>query len=1043
MNHNNIFFQIISMKVILTDMKIKFWFLLTLLGSSSFVLQAQQGTIINSVLEGQVTDKSNKAPLEGASIVIKGTTNQTITNNKGQFTLKTGQKLPYTLVVTIVGYQSAEIKVDGSPVKIELEQEAQTLSDVVVVGYGTQKRKDLTGSVASISAKDFNPGNNVSVDNLIAGKAAGVQVTQSSSEPGAGVSIRIRGANSINAGNEPLYVIDGFPIDNSNRTPTSATVTEAAPRNPLNSLNPSDIASVEILKDASATAIYGSRGANGVILITTKHGKKGRLSVDYNVSGSIQDIAKKVPVLSTSQYISLLNDLKAAQNQAPEFTAEQIAAIGNGVNWQDEIFRRGYTQNHQLSFSGGQDKFTYYASLNYLDQSGIIISSGIKRYTGRVNLNYTDTKFKFGINLNAARINDDYVPNGVSINEGAGIVNAAIFQDPTLGIFDNTGKYAQTNLVNLENPYGLAYGVADNAITSRTFGNAFLEYFIIPELSVKINAGTDIQSARRDTYIGRNTRRGANANGIASVQTTNSNNALLELTARYAKTFSKHSLEVLGGYTYQNFGWNTLNSGAQNFSTDAFGTDNMAAGASNTFTINTFKSRNQLKSFLGRINYTFSDKYLLTANFRADGSSRFGADNKYGYFPSLALGWHINREDFFRDVHAVSTLKLRASYGSTGNQEIGNYRSLVLLGTQGQAIFGNTAEVGISTTQLANPNLKWETTDQFDIGLDFGLLEDRITGTIDYFNKNTKDLLLELPVPNTTGFATTLTNIGSMNNRGFELTVNTVNLRGKLNWTTSANLSVVKNKVTGIGGLPNILQGSAGFFNNFSILQVGQPLNAFYGYEVVGVLQKDEAYTPQPLSAPGDLKFLDANDDKTINTSDRKILGSPFPDFTYGINNSLSYGRFNLSFFWQGVKGGKILNLNISESENPISFRRNRLSRSYTDRWTETNPTNDNPSGLSPAFAYVDASGTINSRAVQSASFFRLRNISLSYDIPTPKNRLFQSAQVYFVAQNLVTISNYFGFDPEVTSFGTSNVRVDYNAYPLAKIYTLGLNVKF
>lgn len=1022
-------------------MKFKIWILYILLGSP-FIIHAQQGTVINSILEGQVTDKNNKTPLEGASIVIKGTTNQTLTNGKGQFTLKTGQKLPYTLQVTIVGYKSAEIEVDGSPVKIELEQDVQSLSDVVVVGYGTQKRKDLTGSVASISPKDFNKGNNVSVDNLIAGRAAGVQVTQSSSEPGAGVSIRIRGANSINASNEPLYVIDGFPIDNSNRSPTSAAVTEAAPRNPLNSLNPSDIASVEILKDASATAIYGSRGANGVILITTKHGRKGRLSVDYNVSGSLQQVAKKVPMLSASQYISLLNDLKTAQGLAPEFSEEDIANIGKGVNWQDEIFRNGYTQNHQLSFSGGQDKFTYYASLNYLDQTGLVISSGIKRYTGRVNLNYTDSKFKFGVNLNAAKIDDDYVPNGVSINEGAGIVNAAIFQDPTLGIYDNAGKYAQTNLVNLENPLGLANGVSDYAATTRTFGNVFLEYFIIPDLSVKINAGADIQSSRRDTYIGRNTRKGASANGIASVQTTNSNNALLELTARYAKTFGEHSLEVLGGYTWQNFGWNTFNSGAQNFSTDAFGTDNLAAGSSSTFTINTFKSRNQLKSFLGRINYTFNDKYLLTANFRADGSSRFGADNKYGYFPSLALGWHINREDFFKDVRTVSTLKLRASYGSTGNQEIGNYRSLVLLGTQGQAIFGNTAEVGISTTQLANPNLKWETTNQFDIGLDFGLLEDRITGNLDFFNKNTKDLLLELPVPTTTGFATTLTNIGSMNNRGLEVTVNTINLKGKLNWTTSANFSAVRNKVTGIGGLPNIQQGSAGFFNNFSILQVGQPLNSFYGYEVVGVVQKGEQYLPQPLSAPGDLKFLDANGDKTINPSDRKILGSPFPDFTYGINNSLTYGRFNLSFFWQGTKGGKILNLNISESENPISFRRNRLSRSYTDRWTESNPSNENPSGLPPAFAYVDASGTINSRAVQSASFFRLKNVSLSYDIPVISN-LYQSAQIYFVAQNLVTFSNYFGFDPEVSAFGTSNVRVDYNAYPLAKIYTIGLNVKF
>ncbi|MET0244639.1 MAG: SusC/RagA family TonB-linked outer membrane protein, partial [Flavitalea sp.] len=513
--------------------------------------------------------------------------------------------------------------------------------------------------------------------------------------------------------------------------------------------------------------------------------------------------------------------------------------------------------------------------------------------------------------------------------------------------------------------------------------------------------------------------------------------------ARYSKKFSNQALEVLGGYTYQNFGWNTLNTGAQNFTTDAFGTDNMAAGTSSSFTINTFKSRNQLKSFLGRVNYTLNDKYLLTANFRADGSSRFGSENKYGYFPSIALGWHINRESFFNNAKAISTLKLRGSYGTTGNQEIGNYRSLVLLGTQGQAIFGNAAQVGISTTQLANPDLKWETTQQLDIGIDFGILDDRITGSVDYFNKKTKDLLLELPVPNTTGFGTTLTNIGSMKNHGVDVVINTVNIQKKLTWTSSLNFSVVKNEVTGIGGLPNIQQGSAGFFSNFSLLKVGLPLNSFYGYIVDGIIQTGETYEAQPLSAPGELKFRDVNGDKTITAADRTILGSPFPDFTYGINNSFSYGRFNLSFFWQGVKGGKILNLNISESENPISFRRNRLSESYTDRWTPTNPTNANSSGLAPKFAYVDASGTINSRAVQSSSYFRLKNISVSYDIPSPKNNIFQGAQVYFVAQNLITISNYNGYDPEVSSFGTSNVRVDYNAYPLAKIYTLGLNVKF
>lgn len=1007
------------------------------------ITRAQAQPVIQSILEGKVIDAQSKIPVEGANINIKGTTNQAVTDRNGAFTLRTGQKFPYVISVSIVGYKSKEIEVSGSPLHIELEQQIQHLTDVVVVGYGTQKRKDLTGAVSSLSAKDFNTGSNTSVTNLISGRAAGVQVTQSSSEPGGGFSIRIRGANSINASNEPLYVIDGLPIDNSVLTPTSAAVNEAAPRNPLNALNPADISNIEILKDASATAIYGSRGANGVVLITTKHGKKGRLSVNYNVEGAQSEVTKQIPMLSAPQYTHLLNDLNTANGLAPAFTQADIDSIGNGVNWQDEIFRKGYTQNHQLSFSGGQDKFTYYASMNYLDQTGVVISSGIKRYTGRVNLNYADAKFKFGTNINASRIADDYVPNGVSINESAGIINAAVFQDPTLPKYDATGKYAQSSLVNLENPLGLAHGVADAAITNRTFGNAFLEYFIVPELSLKLNAGTDIQSSRRDTYIGRNTKRGASANGIANVKEANSNNALVELTARYSKNFGDHSLEVLGGYTFQKFDLNTLTAGAQNFTTDAFGTDNFAAGSSTSFTINTYRSTNQLKSWLGRVNYNFKDKYLLTVNFRADGSSRFGTDNKYGYFPSVALGWRIKEENFLKEVDLLSNLKLRASYGATGNQEIGNYRSLVLLGTQSQAIFGGAPAVSISGTKLANPNLKWETTRQLDLGIDFGFLDERISGSIDYYRKNTRDLLLELPIPATSGFTTTLANIGSMRNYGIDLNLTTVNIKKKLEWTSSFVFSLARNEVTSIGGLPNILQGSAGFFSNFSILQVGKPLNAFYGYQVDGIIQKGETYAPQPLSAAGELKFRDMNGDKTITTADRTILGSPFPDFTYGINNSFAYGRFNLSFFWQGSQGGKILNVNISESENPISFRRNRLARSYTDRWTESNPTNDNPSGLSPKFAYVDASGTINSRAVESASYLRLKNVSLSYDLPVSRLKIFQSASVYVAAQNLITISDYLGYDPEVSSYGTSNVRVDYNAYPLARTYTIGLNLKF
>ncbi|ULQ51933.1 SusC/RagA family TonB-linked outer membrane protein [Flavihumibacter fluvii] len=1025
-------------------MKLKFYFaLLSLSLALSNIVVGQSNAVINSVFRGKVTDNRTHEVLQGVSIRIKGTTNQTQTNEKGEFELQTGQKLPFVLEISSTGYKSIEKLAETSPIAILLETESKVLNDVVVVGYGTQSKRDLTGAVSSIKAKDFNSGAIVSVDALISGKAAGVQITQGSSEPGGAVSIRIRGANSINASNEPLYVIDGLPIDNTPVTPTSSIVSEPTARNPLNALNPADILSVEILKDASATAIYGSRGANGVILITTKHGSKGALAVEYNVQGAIQNVARTVPMLSTSQYISLLNDLRAAVGSAPEFSDSAINAIGKGVDWQKEIFRQGYSQNHQLGFSGGQDKFTYYASLNYLSQSGVILSSGIKRYGGRVNLNYTSDKFRFGINLNTTKIEDDYVPNGTSINESGGIINSAIFQDPTLPVYNSDGSYAQSSLVNLENPLGLANAVYDNANSNRTFGNVFAEYFILPELSVKVNAGSDRQDSRRDTYVSKNTKRGASTNGNGYAKSANTENNLLELTARYSKTFNAHKVELLGGYTFQNFNYRSIGAGASNFTTDAFETNNLGAGSNSTYTIETYRDNSKLQSFLGRVNYSFAGKYLLTANLRADGSSRFGANNKYGYFPSIALGWQIKDEAFLESVDVISNLKLRASYGKTGNQEIGNYRSLVLLGTVGQAIFGNSAFAGISSKQFANADLKWETTHQLDIGLDFGFWNNRLTGSIDYYSKQTQDLLLELPIPITTGFSTTLANVGEVKNHGWDIQLNSVNTTGKLKWTTSANVSFVKNSVAGIGDLTAILQGSAGFFTNFSIIKVGEPLNAYYGYDVLGVLQEGETYAPQPLSKPGEYKFRDANNDGSITTADRTILGTPFPAVLYGISNVFNYGSFGLSFFFQGAQGGDILNLNISESENPISFRRNRLERSYTDRWTPDNPTNENSSALTPSHPYVDASGTINSRAVEDASYLRLKNITLSYDIPLGNKKIIKGAQVYVVGQNLVTFSNYLGFDPEISSFGTSNVRADYNAYPLSKIYTIGLNVKF
>lgn len=1001
-----------------------------------FGAQAQQ-----KIIRGTVNDDTG-APLPGAAVFIRSSNISTITDAEGNFALSAEQSLPFTLAVSFVGHKSYELEIyelPDEPVAVTL-QSGDMLDEVVVIGYGTQRKREVTGAIASVSSKDFNKGLVQAADQLFAGRVTGVQITQSSNQPGGGTTIRIRGANSINASNEPLYVIDGLPINNQSITPGTSVVNDPAPRNPLNSLNPNDIESVEVLKDASATAIYGSRGANGVIIITTKKGGADRLNVDYTFNTGVSEVASEVNVLNAEQYMDFLNDIKADQGQAPEFTETQIASAAS-TDWQKEVFTSASFQNHQLTLSGGRDNLTFYSALNFVDQNGNVLNSGIKKYITRLNVAYQGDKFNMGVNLNSSLIKDQFAPSGVSINESAGVIYSSLYQDPTLPVYNADETYGITRIVNLENPYALTQEINDNARTLRIFGNVFGEYNFTPSFSAKINLGTDLQQARRDAYISRLLKRGEGTRGIADVRSNEASNNLIEATVRYNKSISEHTVEVLGGYTYQEFEYRTLNAGAQNFPLDALQTDNLAAGAQNTFTIATNHTRNQLQSYLGRVNYSYGGRYLATASIRADGSSRFGTNNKFGYFPSAALGWRISEESFLQPVDVLSDLKLRVSYGLTGSQEIGDYNSQILFGPQGTAVIGGASQVGISAIQLPNPDLKWETTSQFNVGLDFGFFEGRLTGAIDYFVKNTDDLLLNLPIPRTTGFSTKLTNIGSMRNSGFELSLTSVNIANKkFEWGTTFNISTVKNEVTGIGELPFILGGSAGFITDFTIIRKGDPLNAYYGYVVDGVFQTDDniAASAQPLARPGEYKYKDVNEDGKINADDRTVLGNPFPDYTYGLNNDFRYGPFTLAIFLQGVQGNTVFNMNRTESENPISFRRNRLEIAYTDRWTPENPTNANSSSVPVAVSYAS---NVNSRAVEDGSYIRLRSVQLGFNIPVPEKWKLRSAQLYVTGQNLFTITDYTGYDPEVSAFGTSNVRADFNAYPLTRTFSVGATI--
>ncbi len=1006
---------------------------------------AKSVAILQFSVSGTVLD-NNGRPLPGANILEKGTTNGTQSDFDGNYSISLANENAI-LVISFIGFKTFEVAITGqSEVNITMQEDAAGLDEVIVVGYGSQKKSDLTGAVTSLSPDDMNPGANASVDQMMLGRAAGVQINQASSEPGGGLAIRIRGSNSLNASNEPLYVIDGFPIDNSPNLGSGGTAQVAnnqSPRNPLNALNPGDIKSIEILKDASATAIYGSRGANGVILITTKKGIQGRMNITYDVYGGMQGVAKKLDVLSTSEYISSINDLSLAQGNAAVFSGEDAASIGNGVDWQDEVFRSAALTNHTLSVSGGSEKTTYYASMNYFDQEGVVKNSGLKRYTGRINL---DTKLgertQIGINFNTSLIKDNNNVDGINTNENAGPIYASLLYDPTEPIRNADGSFAQSSNLTVNNPVTLINGITSLNETNRTFGSAFINYNFTDALSGKFNFGTDRQNSRRDIYNNKNTLRGSAAGGIAAVTTLERTNYLFEYTMTYNKEFNENqTLTVLGGTTYQKFGTKFFAADISGFPTDDLTTNNLGLGNTNTDNLNSSKEENTLLSYLGRINYNLYDKILLTGSIRADGSSRFGTNNKWGYFPSVAVGYKMEEEDFIPE--SFNQFKLRASWGQTGNQEIANYASQLTFGTGPDVVFDGTVQGGIVPGRIANPDLKWETTEQFNVGLDLGISGGRYSATLDYFTKSSKDLLFNLPLPSASGYSSVLSNVGEVKNSGFEFLLNATNLiTDNFKWDTSLNFSAIKNEVVDLGRIESIVTGDIQAVGNTAIIQRGTPLSSYYGYVITGLFQEgdDIANSAQPTSEPGFPIFEDRNGDGAITPDDQTIIGSPYPDFTYGIQNSISYKNLQLDFFFQGQSGVDLININLIESIYPANFRRNRLSEPVLNRWTPQNTQTKWPSGTNPN-AYGPSK--VSTLTVQDASYFRLKNVQLSYNVPVEKVDFLSSMRVYITGQNLFTITDYVGFDPEANSFGRSNVRVDYSSYPLARTYLMGMSVSF
>ncbi|QEC76431.1 SusC/RagA family TonB-linked outer membrane protein [Mucilaginibacter ginsenosidivorax] len=1019
--------------------------LLVLIVAPLVTFAQQTEPIINSRLVGRVIDGATKEPLPGAVVRIEGTTHAVATDIEGKFSFVTGQKFPYKLIITFTGYEKQEFIADGSPVEIQLKDAQNQLNQVVVVGYGSQKRKDITGSVASVPAlalKQPVP----SLDRALQGAVSGIQVTQATGQPGAGVTVQVRGVNSINAVAEPLYVIDGFPTSNSNSL-TDAGVTNGPKINPLASINTSDIESIEVLKDASATAIYGTRGANGVIIITTKKGKAGVSSINYDGSYGRQQVIKTIPLLNTTQWEALRNDALTNSGKATQ-TEAQLNPYNANTDWQDAAFRKGNTQNHSLSIFSGTERTRVAFSGNYFKQDGILQNTNFARFAGRVNVehDYND-KFKISSFITGSRTTAQIAP--------AGVVPAILLMTPTTPIYNADGSFFIKNIFEgtYGNPINTLYNQINTTTTSRILGNIAGDYRITENLTARVLAGIDIIDNKQNRYLPASVYEGSGYSGLGEVGTLNSFNWLNENTLTYNKKFGKHSLNVLAGFTQQQFKAEGSINGASGFVSDYDTYNNLGSGSITSisgsgFAIAPSTSSNTwaLKSYLGRVNYGFNSKYLLTLTLRADGSSKFAPGHQWASFPSAAVAWNASSEDFLRNVTAISQLKLRLSAGQTGNSDIPAYQSYSQLGYY-RYNFGNTTVAGFAPNSLYNPNLTWEKTAQYDLGFDLGLFKDRISITADVYYKKTTNLLLYLPLPATSGLTiitnTAITNpqqyenVGSVQNKGFEIGINSHNLTGGFVWNTNLVFAVNRNKVLSLGG-----NGVTQFIPDSSlpsILKVGEPIGSFIGYKTNGLIQAGgTVLTPAANTSPGGQNYKDINGDgKITQVADRVILGNAQPKFTGGITNTFSYKGIDLSVFLQGSYGNKIYNQQRNVLELGTGYT--NATTTLLNRWTPTNTNTDVHS------AFQDPAPTISDRFVENGSYLRLKSLSIGYTFPQSvlSTSPIKKIRIYANAQNLATWTKYTGYDPEVSSNEQSAITsgVDNGAYPNNKSFIVGIGI--
>lgn len=1027
-----------------------------ILSICSSSLLAQVGSSVK--ISGKIISAQENRPIPGANILVQGSNTGTTTNNEGEFSLEVPSSNA-VLSVSSVGYKTLEVNINRqTKLEIYLEEDISDLDEVVVVGYGEMKKTDLSSAQVSISAAEIKRTVNTTIDQALQGRAANVYVTNNSGKPGGGVSVNIRGISTISGNTEPMYMIDGVQIIPS----TSSTSS-----NILASINPDDVESLQILQGPSAQAIYGSRAANGVIVITTKRGKAGETKVSYSGLYSIQDVPKLLPTMNLQEYATYQNAVSKVNGYGEVAEFADVSILGEGTNWQKELFQPAPMQKHQLSMSGGNEKTTFYFSTEYLQQEGIAIESGFRRYGLRLNLeNKVRSWMRLGSNLAFSGTNEK-----LSITNDD-LINTAISQSPAVAVRNADGSFdgpSQTQF-RLSNPVALA-SINDNRYRRLTgFGTlfaeiSFLKYFSFrSELNGNVEFGNSYQYNPSYQFGGFVNTTTTSNRGTSSSLYYNFNQLL-----RFNRKIGQHDIGLMASHEAQRSTYESLFGNRQGFISN--NVQELSNGDAKTATNNSGKSAWAMESYFGRLNYMFNNKYILQATLRADASSVFGTNNRWGYFPSVSAAWRVSQEGFLKDLKFLSDLKLRAEYGITGNQN-----------SPGLAIYSAMQPwatpwgTGFLAANFSNPDFKWEETKTYNFGFDFHAWKNRLEIIFDAYFRETDNLILALPLPNYLGtngqgsISPPIVNLGAMKNNGFGVTINSVNLEGKLTWRSGLSFSLDRNKLTKLYVESSIVDRSPWFMNQFIARSViGQPVWQFYGYQQEGLFQnlseiegsaipENNVVSAQQGTWVGDFKYTDQNGDKVINEKDRTFIGNPWPKYSFGMSHNLSYKNFDLSIFLNGVFGNDIFNYTRYINSNPNGsgpgrgfFKEVANFAQVSSNNAADNPTLINPDATVPRIIPADPNG--NNRPtdlyVEDGSYLRVKNIQLSYTLPKGmlKNLPLRSLRLTGGVQNPFTFTKYQGYDPETGIFthrdGFTMVGVDYGRYPTSVMYTFSLSADF